>query len=325
MQKNDERQVLFVDVIVRSESRSVKGLPPRPAIELLKLIKKLFDAGLAYRKNKLGSEIVYLSDIFINKDKGTATLLINLSDKKASDPAFSNPEKKTRRLVPKNDGEGQDNSAHVVWKIDPISEGSNSYLFLLEIAPGLTTGKIKSFINYILLEGAKLHKQDYETLHPDGSVSASGKKKKVFFFPKIDLHGHICDDFKKELDDAKIKGFEIYTESNQRKPWDSHGYSEENRESVHIGISKSKVNPKNWPLIKEVFKEAESRSYECARVIFETEDEISRSVKMYTDTASIVKDFKYIKKAKLSEFKVPLVSSYENIYKPIQKKIIELL
>lgn len=327
MLKDDERVILYLDVISKTKSRVLKGgIKPLPAIELYKLIKKIYSSGMAYRKNKSETEIIYLSDISFNSSTSAVTLLINRSDKRASDPAFSNPEVKSRRVVNKKIGEGQDNSAHIVWSTNPNSPSNkNSYLFLLESSPGLTTAKICVFLNFLLLEAAKSDRKKFEILHPDGSIDSKGIPKKAFYYPNIELHGHLCQDFKEELDNGKLEDIEIYTESNHKMPWDTNGYTEEKKKSVHISIAKNKVAPKNWPIIKEIFKEADNNNYECARVIFSSEQEMGRSVKLYTDTLSIVNDFKFVKKAKIEDFSEPLLSSYDKIHKQIKNKMINLL
>ena len=315
MQKSDERIILFLDFELKMVTRKYRGFAPKNSSDLVAFLEEMQTKGQAIKKNRNETEAYYISDIDTSKSN-YVTLLINRSDKRAADPAFSNPDKKTRRVINKRSGEGQDYSSHVVWYLDEDPKRPNFYKVLFEVAPGLTTSKLQSFLNNLFKLYSKLNANKFKVKDPDGS----GKELRAW--PSITIHGHLCENFKKELANGKIEDIEIYTETQKMTPWDSHAYTKIHEKAVKIKLNKDKLLPANTNLLREVFKSAK-QDYEYARVRYKSEDDINRSVCMLTQSFSVAKDFKLIKKKKITDFDKPLDMSYDEINVSIQDKMLQ--
>lgn len=318
MQKNDERIVFFTDIKITTIARNINGLPPISASQLVHLLKAEHSKGKVIRKNKSSTEWFYLADIAINPAGTQACLLINKSDRRTADPTFTNPEANERRVIPKRSGEGQDYSVHLLLHLKPVAKSTSTYQLLIESCTGITTYHISKFLNDALKQVATANPSIYVVNHPDGSVDHQGNPRKIKTHSKIELRGHICEDFKDELNNGKIDTIEVFTESNQKTAWDSQGVVIEKKSSVILGLAKQKSKIKNLPVIQNLFNKAKKR-YEQARISFKTEEGITRTIRLHTDTMQIANDYKYIKKVKITDFEKKLLDSYENIHEPILK------
>lgn len=322
MQKHDERIVLFMDVKLSTGARRVRGLPVISAGELAKKIISLNSKGKVIRKNKSCTESYYLADAKMTRNQDRLFLLINKSDRRTSDPAFSDPDASTRRVVNKNAGEGQDYSTHIVWSLSPQPHDPDTYLFLMEVSPGMPSPQIAVFLNFMLKEIASLFPGDYIVNHPDGSLDVDGQPKKIKTHTKAELRGHLCDDFIEELRNGSVNSLELFTESDYQQPWDSHGYATEKKRSVSLKVAKGVPA---LGVLRDVFKRQKKSGYEQARISFKTEEEVGRSVKVFTDTFQVANDFKYVKKRKIDGFQEKLISSYDALHVPILRKITALM
>lgn len=322
MQKHDERIVLFMDVKLSTMARRVQGLPVIGAGDLAQKIISLHSRGKVIRKNKSCTESYYLADVKLTRDKSRLCLLVNKSDRRTSDPAFSDPDASTRRVVNKQEGEGQDYSTHIVWSLSPQAHSADTYLFLMEASPGMPSPQIAVFLNYMLKEVATLFPDDYFVNHPDGAIDVDGQTKKIKTHTKVELRGHLCDDFLEELRTGRVNSLELFTESDYQQPWDSHGYATEKKRSVSLKVVKGVPA---LGVLRDLFNKQKKSGYEQARISFKTEEDVDRSVKVFTDTFQVANDFKYVKKRKIDGFQDRLISSYDALHVPILRKMTALI
>lgn len=324
MLKTDERHIYFLDAKIISYAKDIKGIPPKPDETLIQLIEGLRKDGKALRSNRKDTETVYLSDIKLDKASGFATLLLNRSDKSTADPTFTDLKNETRRVVKKKDEEGQDNSAHIVWKLKEQQSRKDTYLFLMELSPRLSRAKVESFLNFLLSECAKKHPENFTIKHPDGSVDDNGNPQKLKFKSKIELRGHVSETFKEDLEAGKLLGIDVFTKPKEKINWDSGSFTIEKKEIVQIVPSKDKQITHKFRIVKQVLKKANKKNYELATIRFKNEFGDEKSAVLDTEFIMMANDFKYVKKSKISHFKNLLLSSYSEINPEISNKMIEL-
>lgn len=317
MQKNKERQIFHLDVKLSLKARGLSGFAPPTLSDVVTYLKSLVDDGKAVYSRNNDNQIWYISDYREYGNK--VVFLANFSDKEAPDPSFSDPLNKKRRDVPKRFGEGEDKSVHLVFDCYQIPGKPHFYPGLMEFCPGMPTPKISQLFNKVLKEYARSKPTVFERLHPDGS----GKKVKTW--PFFEIHGHICDSLKSEIDNGKVEGLEIYTEAKTAQPWDSNSYTEVNYESIFIKPRPTSFFGAVYSTLSNVMDEAAKKKYEKAKVKFKNEDDISRTVNLYTDTMSVVNDYRFVKKSVIDGFGSPLKASYDQIYDPIVKKMLVLI
>ncbi|HEV3430271.1 MAG TPA: hypothetical protein VG320_20545, partial [Paraburkholderia sp.] len=207
MQKNDQRMVLFFDAKIETYASMgrqgrLAGLRTLPVDKLFELVDQMRNTELLSRPNRKRSELLYLADIDVDKPRGYLTLLINRSDKDASDVVLSNPEKSERRVIEKTLGEGADFSAHLMIKLKP--QKPDTYVAALEMSPGLPSSKITSFLNHILRMCDLTYPTEFHRPHPDGSTDKDGNPRIVKARHRLELRGHPSDSFLKDLESGML-------------------------------------------------------------------------------------------------------------------------
>jgi len=315
--KKTERLVFYYDLSISASSRTFEAPKPvavRKAFELMQLVP------LDQRLKELskGRELLYVSDWDWTDD--VISVLVNKSDKGMSDPVFTVPKEKKRRTAEKNEEEGQDFSVHFVIRLP--DNDLDSALVIIEYCAGLGAFTVQKLLNQILTDAKKLVPNEFEQLHPDGSVDNNGKPKKYNVTFRCELDGHISDDLQYDLDHGKVQSIELITEKEQYTHFDEDGYIKEKCKTLVLTL-KDDENPvkDKFNRIVKVFKNKKDE-YSRAKVKFKTPTGVDRTVEMDT-TDGLAQA--YVKKEKLEGFLFDLKSSYENFSEPILSKMKELL
>ena len=202
MLKDDSRTIHFFDLIVTASARNLKGLTPYNAARLVSFIKNGYDNNRAFKRSPDKRSITYLADLEISRDY--AIFLINKSDRGAADPTFSDPDKNSRRTIPKIDGEGTDMSAHMIWNLNAAQNVPDTYLVFLESVPGLSSTTVRTFLTHVLNEERKKDRPSFQVQHPDGSNESNGNPRLVTIRHSLQLRGHLSDSFKEDLNQGQI-------------------------------------------------------------------------------------------------------------------------
>jgi hypothetical protein len=292
-------------------------LPPFPLVSLLNHVQDAKVAGLTLRPNKAQSEIFYLADIQIDAANSRASLLINRSDRDASNAVYSDPEENHFRNVPKQGKEGNDFSAHLVIKLNATSSSS---LALLEVSPGLSSRKIEGFLNGLFRHCVRTNRASYQLNHPNGACNASGTPLKVTAIHKAEFRGHPSTQFVSELNQGVLESIELIDMRKLGLPWDTHAQTKEVSRSILL-----KSNPNgtgtNFQRVLDAVHLGHSREYASAKVKFKTETKIPRTVLLETEHAHLANDELFVKKETVSGFSALLESSYQVLHPEICGKM----
>lgn len=322
MQKSKERLIAFYDVSVQAYTRGDKlDLSPLPLLKFMRQIDLWHQAGTCPQMGRNAAETIYLADIEISSDSKRVDLLINRSDRDASDSVYSNPLSNSVRTFPKNSGEGNDFSAHVVIE---LKSNGNRYTTALEMTPGLASGKIARFLNYLIRHCVNSNKSAYEVSHPNGSTNANGDPTKVVAQHKVELLGHPSTDFLQSLNGGVLESIEIVDRRKKNLNWDSTGNMKEVQRGIMLRVG-PKANVLNYSRIKEAAALAFQKKYDEARIKFKTPNGVSSTVILETDTMQFANDSIYIKKEKISGFTSPVGSSSQRLNFEIVSKMSRLL
>ncbi|EMS95990.1 exported phage protein [Agrobacterium tumefaciens str. Cherry 2E-2-2] len=136
------RNILFFDTILKPHHEGIKDIP------LDGILRSLEDENRKESFVKLidnEQAAVRLSDINVDFQTNTATLLITYADKRGADPVFANLEKGTLRSEPKLDGEGVAISAHLMFGLKPNAI-NGLYPAILEDVPGIGRTLLEPFL-----------------------------------------------------------------------------------------------------------------------------------------------------------------------------------
>lgn len=328
MQKNDERMVLFFDMKISTYASmgrqgKLAGLQALPIDQLFQLVDQMRLQQLLSRSNRKHTETMYLADMDLDKRKGYLTLLINRSDRQASDYVLSDPPKSKRRVIAKNAGEGADFSGHLVIRL--ASAGPDTYRAALEVSPGLPSSKIALFLNHLLRLCDLANPTQFHRPHPDGSRDKDGNPRVVKARHKIELRGHPSNTFLKDLESGTISGIELINGRHRNHAWDSNGYIVEQSREVHLKPNAKQIAGKIYDTVKSVCGVANNKHYELMRIKFTTLTGVNRSVDLETDSAQVADDERYIKKETIRNFPTPLPASFAAISPDIRDRIRVLL
>ncbi len=136
------RNILFFDTILKPHHEGIKDIP------LDGILRSLEDENRKEGFVKLidnEQAAVRLSDINVDFQTNTATLLITYADKRGADPVFANLEKGTLRSERKLDGEGVAISAHLMFGLK-ANAINGLYPAILEDVPGIGRTLLEPFL-----------------------------------------------------------------------------------------------------------------------------------------------------------------------------------
>jgi hypothetical protein len=322
MQKSRERMITFFDLKLTAYAMADRQKYVMPAFPLGTLIEKVAALKAANQCPSLRgkAETIYLADIDLDQARTRAVLLINLSDKAASDAVYSAPERGHRRVLPKVGDEGSDFSAHVVISLNAVQ---NVYLTILEVTPGLASGKVTRFLTHLFKFCARVDRAAFTQPHPNNAVDSQGRPITVVMRHVVSLDGHPSDDLLRDLQGGTLSAIELIDKRNENLPWDNAGRTREM--SRTIILSPGQVAGSNLDRITDAFARARREHYGEARVRFKTATKVGRSVLLETEHMNLANDSKFIKKEKLDGFANPLDSSHHVINNEMRQKMLQHL
>jgi len=313
--KKRERVVFFYDVNIAASCRNFEApqtISVKRAFELMELVPQ----DQRIKKFSKGNENLYVSAWV--PDGNLIKILINKSDKTLSDPVFTSPEEKKRRVVEKEKNEGQDFSVHVVIKL-PEADTLDA-LMLIEHCPGLSANTVVRLFDQILIDAKKIAPTSFEQNHPDGSFDDSGNPKKLKRTFKCEIQGHISDELRNDIDNGKIHHIELISEKEQFTPFDDIGYIREKCKTLVLDVDDGKPVFKKFGKIADILKKKKD-DYSKARIKFKTQAGIERHVEL--DTAQCLAEA-YVRKERLDNFSIDLDSSYEKFCDEIMTEMKKL-
>lgn len=325
MASRTERQVLFFELTIKASSRrkelkNYDGLTPPSALELFKAIERThqkhkFIIPVAHR-----AKSIYFQDMKVLNEK--AIFLVNLSDRDAADPIFSDPEIDSHRVVRRKGNEGVEGSAHIVINLDPIR--TDTYAVVIESTAGLSSTRLSQFLSLYVRKAKKDFPSDFVTNDPSGVMDKNGEFRKIPIMVRLQLIGQPSEQLIRDINEGTLTGLEVITVHPSSGKWDEHGYVIEKSHAVTLDISGVKSSKgKNWALLGEVFKSATKKKMDQIRVKFKSNTGVSRSVMIDPATSRTLLDDAYIKKEILSGFKKRLESAYDKIHPELTERMFK--
>lgn len=322
MQKSKERVISFFDAVLSAHTfRDKLDLAPLPLMNFMQQIAAWHQAGSCPQMGRNAAETVYLADIEVSPTLMRADLLINRSDRDASNAVYSNPHTNLVRNLPKNAGEGNDFSAHVVISLAPRGA---SYDVALEMSPGLASGKVARFLNYLIRHCIRANPAAYKLPHPSNSTNAAGVVTKVVAYHKLELTGHPSDELIASLNGGTLESIELIDKRKKNLNWDTNGNTKEIQRAIVLRAG-SRANSKNFTRVKEAAALAFQRNYTEARVKFKNFDGIPSTVTLETENMQLANDSVYVKKQKISGFTSLLDTSCQRLNSEVIAKMSRLI
>lgn len=180
---------------------------------------------------------------------GYLTLLLQIADKKASDPAFSDFETGVTRTEKKRDNEGIAATAHLVISTTPSDEDfPNMYDAVLEEVSGVTKTVVSQALTKFFDEAT-----DFDFVNPD-----SGKK--IRCRPRISLQAHPSHALSEMLKKGWVTGFSVVKNRADDRLDEYEGLSVE-AEQLTIKVEKRSRAQKALDQIKRLQRFAVESKY----------------------------------------------------------------
>ncbi|HEK2033337.1 MULTISPECIES: hypothetical protein [Gammaproteobacteria] len=214
--------------------------PLIPMTEIAPKLESLFNSGDAIRMYSGGNRAMRISDCRYDRDNGLLTLLIQLADKRVSDPVFSNLESGALRVEPKLDGEGIAVSCHVVIKTVPSATSVNFYRAIVEVVPGITRSVFEPFLKAML-------KDAY-----DGEMFTSSINNKEYQLrPTLKVASLVSKTLEESLAGSSLVGMRL-VKTSVIDEMDQNPYTEVRERSLKLGIKRQPSRGERGNLIEMI-------------------------------------------------------------------------
>lgn len=261
-----ERWMLYYELVLKS---SPDDAPFFDMPQIIRPLRQLWEADEAYYLFEKEQAALRIRDFDIDEDAGVAKLLINLSDKRISDPVFENLETGELRTEPKLDGEGVALSAHMLISLNRIA-GRRYPVFqvLLEDVPGIGRTKLAPFLTSLIKKSETWEFTD-----------DNGIRKKCR--PIVDMAAHLGAKFRDDLKNCMLSEVELVSFDNPDREFDEEGYIQEKSRKVILGITEEDENER-LRILNRLKRTAADQGYEKMLVRYKKPEGKSKSISIDT-------------------------------------------
>ena len=250
MQSSERRWAYFYDFNLKTYP---EGAPDFEFEEVLNKIEQTWKNGSAVSKYRNKELTVRVKDF--KKVKGFAILLINVSDIKATDPAFSNVKTGDVRVEQKLDDEGIGAACHIIFSRESINGIKGWHLSIIEEVVGIPKSIIEQFLS-------SLFKQSCATnYHKPGSKSKEGNVCR----PIAVFNGHASATLKDSLTRSSLQGITLLNH-NEGKFIDDKKELLMSEQVIRLKVTGAPSGNKALNLIKKAAEYGRKKSYDEVRV-----------------------------------------------------------
>ncbi|HCT9717881.1 TPA: hypothetical protein ACXIB4_002653 [Proteus mirabilis] len=214
--------------------------PLIPMTEIAPKLESLFYSGDAIRMYSSGNRAMRISDCRYDRGNGILTLLIQLADKRVSDPVFSDLQSGTLRVEPKLDGEGIAVSCHVVIKTEPSITSVNFYKAIVEVVPGITRSVFEPFLKAMLKDAYK-----------EEVFTSNINNREYQLRPALKVVSLVSRTLEESLAGSSLVGMRL-VKTSVRNEMDQNPYTEVRERSLKLGIKRQPDRGERGRLIETI-------------------------------------------------------------------------
>lgn len=328
------RVATFFDMKLDARGRSraegnTADFPTRPKtmLEIKELVEALLDSGDIFlskgQSDKADKYYIAHSDMV----DGHWVLLINRCDPSAPDSVYSNPESKERKVNEKLPGQGSEYSAHLILNLKPV-KGGDYYFCIIEASygAGLGSSAVTNFFAHVIRHCKKQKPLLFKIPNLDGSCDKKGKQNVVHLVHEVELHGHISDTFKTDLQSGALGGIELISYKSVGDKWDDAGFVKEKHRIIKLNLEKDLIGDA-VKTVSAVLKKAKAKNDGIAemRVSFKDGSGSPNSALLSVDTGQLAADGRYLKRYYISSANNVSSASIEQVNHAIVKEVLKSL
>lgn len=322
--KKNERTIQFFDLHASGICRA-KDMPElinsvKSISELCSDLDAIRDRNLARQTFTKGSKFeLRLEDMDECDDYWI--LLINIVDTSAAHPVTQEVggSDDDRRVVELSETRGLESSAHIV--IYKYANEVGKHLVLFERNGALSFARAVGFLNNLLRLAAKHYEQTYTVPHPSGI-----RDKTVVIRSHFSFIAHPSDELMQEIEGGKLSDITLISDLNVVKGYDLEKQPELMHTEIKMSVDKGDVKRSggNWNHIQKALQYGDSLKTPTVRVRFTDVTGTGHTANLSTDTNQLLQEDRYVKKRRISDFKISLRTSFPVIQESIVEKMLEL-
>lgn len=276
----------------------------------------LMVSGDSAQRSASGHRKIRIADMTaIEPDTRFVTLLLHINDINAPDAMFCDIDTDDHRSEAKKPNEGRPETVHLM--ID-CESSNNIYMGLLEVGDRLNRGQVERYLNRLLRKIRKNNKDAFTYNHPDGAI-INGKPHRASVKPRIELNGHLSEEFLEEIKKGKLSGISLVSWSEK------HIGTGETKliKPIHSELRLSPVT--SWQddkvgCITDAMKMAKKREYAAVKVMFKSEDGSPHTCEIDAQTGSARNDG-FIKRSRINRRDLMLGEAEEKINSELESEI----
>ena len=320
MARASERDIYFYDIQVVKHAVHA----PLPSLRnILGAIKSRFDDKVTAKDIRKGSATLVIGDINFDDQNECATMLIRLSDKMASNAAYSNPQTDEFRLIQKLAGEGGDFGCHVIVSLRNEQENVSMYCCAIEGTTGVSHSTIQTFLNHQIRSAVTEGRIIFEYPDASGAKTKDGAAKMHSYLPLIHISGRPSADFIREIESGKIERLAL-VHADGGTPMDGAPFLTSSRQEVIYMMDGGAQLPQMlWNTIKGALYR-KRKNYEKAKIYFRKSDTKTEVIDIDTETGTPEQRV-YVKSVRLSHIAPLLDASSEVIVPHLEARMKPLL
>lgn len=311
------RNLLFYDVVV---SRRAKQAPYPPLAELVELWIEASDASFPAKTFEKGMVTSIIKKVQVDADTESVTLLLEVSDKNASNVTYLDHSVRSSRHIPKEEPEGNGHGAHVVISLRQETGKPNVYLAIIEQMPTIGAHRIQSTLNSAISELCKAAGKDGRFTY----VKPGGGAKAEPYVPHIVLGGHPSDQFIQDVETGRINGLQLF-KPVEKVQLGENPYLHIEQISAKISVSKDIPEGQRWTTLIAGAKMKKDEFPQARIYVTPEADGPSFHIDFDSDTGTVMSEG-YIKSRRIGGFD-PLLetSSPDGIVGHFEARVKDIL
>ena len=240
--------------------------PHMPLTQCLPYLLKMIDSGEAVYEFKKGEAVARILTYEMIPDE-SITLLFQLADKNASDPAFAQLDTGVSRVIRKGQGEGLAATAHLVISLESQSPAfPEIYSAVFEEVPGITRTLIGAVMTALFNEAV-----DFEF-----DRNKDGKRSRCKCRPRASLLPLSAQDLTECLKDGWLLGFSAVRKVKDQT-LDEEGEITIEESRLVLKTKKSGAQ-RAIDLVKKAANIINKKGYTDLRVMYEDENKRRKSI-----------------------------------------------
>ncbi len=327
-----KRVATFFDMKLYARGRSraegnTADFPAKPKTmqEIKQYVESLMDGGDNFlsKGHSDKSDKYYIAHT--DTVDGYWVLLINRCDPSAPDSVYSNPESKERKVNEKLPGQGAEFSAHLILDLKSV-KGGDYYFCMIEAAhgAGLGSSAISSYFAHVIRHCKKQMPLTFKIPNIDGSCNKKGQANLVHLTHDVELHGHISDTFKKDLQSGALGGIELISYEAVGGKWDNAGFVKEKHRVIKLELKRDLIGDA-VKTVSDVLRNAKTGGISEMRVSFKDGSGSPNSALLSVDTGQLATDGRYLKRYYISPSNNVSSASIEQVNHAIVKEVLKSL